>query len=193
MTPNSSTFAPSPASSTSSSAAGAGNSPAVNASRLRENQRRSRARKKEYLLSLEARFQTCQRIGIEANIEIQNAAKKVVRENQILRSMLKRRGVTDSEIDKTLREGGEGNVDGETAVEGVLKVLGRRPCGGGEPIGGIGTQCQPTKASERMVPERRNSTGMVAAREADRGGGKGAGPLALAAATSKVRFFNVLS
>lgn len=188
MTLNSSTVAPSPASSTSSSTTGV----ASNASRLRENQRRSRARKKEYLLSLEARFQACQRTGIEANIDIQNAAKKVVRENHILRSMLRRRGVTDDEIDRTLKEGGEeGSVNGESAVEGVLKVLGRRPCGSGPIIGGTGMQCKPAKASERVTTERRNSTGMVAARDADRGGGRGAGTEspALAVATSKVCFF----
>lgn len=95
----------SPTSSTSSSATGSGGSAVVNASRLRENQRRSRARKKEYLVSLEARFQACQRTGIEANVEIQVAAKKVVRENKLLRAMLNRRGVTDAEINKTLKEG----------------------------------------------------------------------------------------
>lgn len=191
MTLNPSSVAPSPASSTSSSTASC---TVVNASRLRENQRRSRARKKEYLLSLEARFQACQRTGIEANIDIQIAAKKVVRENLILRGMLKMRGVTDGEIDKTLKAGGEeGGVNGETAVEGVLKVLGKRPCSGGPTAGGTGMQCKPTGApiSQRMATERRNSTGMVAARDADRGGGRGAvtGLPTLAITTSKVCFF----
>lgn len=200
MTLNSSTVAPSPTPSTSSSAAGAGGSTIANASRLRENQRRSRARKKEYLISLETRFQACQRTGIEANIDIQNAAKKVVRENLLLRGMLKKRGMTDAEIDKSLKEGGEGGiVEGETAVEGVLKVLGKRPCGGEPTTGGAGMQCKPRRAGDRgMATERRNSTGMVAARDAERGGGRGAvsgGAPALAVATSKVGvrcFFQVI-
>ncbi|PWW76582.1 hypothetical protein C7212DRAFT_344174 [Tuber magnatum] len=129
-----------------------------NASRLRENQRRSRARKKEYLTSLEARFQACQRAGIEANVEIQNAAKKVVRENFLLREMLRNRDVGDDEIDRVIREGGEGSVNGESAVGGVLKVLGRRPCGG-EPLPAV-------KLGDERFNERRNSTGMLAARDA---------------------------
>lgn len=200
MTLNSSSVAPSPASSTSSPTASVGGSAVVNASRLRENQRRSRARKKEYLLSLEARFQACQRTGIEANIDIQIAAKKVVRENLILRGMLKVRGVTDGELDKTLRDGGEGCANGETAVQGVLKVLGKRPCSGGPTVGGTGMQCKPTGAPPPPPPppratatatatERRNSTGMVAARDTDRGGGTGL----VAVSTSKVCFFFLLS
>lgn len=197
MTLNSSSVAPSPAASTSTSTASVGSSSTVvNASRLRENQRRSRARKKEYLLSLEARFQACQRTGIEANIDIQIAAKKVVRENLILRGMLKMRGVTDGEIDKTLKDGGEGYVNGETAVQGVLKVLGKRPCSGGPTVGGrptaggTGMQCKTTGAPPRATAtERRNSTGMVAARETHRGGGRGAGTGLAAVPTSKVCFF----
>lgn len=175
---NSSSVAPSPASSTSSPAAGAGSSTVDNASRLRENQRRSRARKKEYLLSLEARFQACQRTGIEANIDIQIAAKRVVRENLILRGMLKIRGVADGEIEKTLKDGGEGCVNAETAVEGVLKVLGKRPCSGPTVGGGMAMQCKLTGAPplpRATATERRNSTGMVAARDTDRGVGTGAG------------------
>jgi hypothetical protein len=141
-----------------------------NASRLRENQRRSRARKKEYLSSLEARVQACQRIGVEANVEIQNAAKRVVRENLLLREMLRRRGVGDEEIDRALRDGGEEGDEGESAVEGVIKMLGRRPCGGVETVA-VGVMGQ-----ERFL-DRRNSTGMLAARDAGdrpRGGGVGA-------------------
>lgn len=184
----------SPTSSTSSSATGSGGSAVVNASRLRENQRRSRARKKEYLVSLEARFQACQRTGIEANVEIQVAAKKVVRENKLLRAMLNRRGVTDAEINKTLKEGGEGSDEGEreSAVDEVLKVLGKRPCGGEPTTGGAAMQCKPFRSCEgqqRTANERRNSTGMVATRGAERGGGRGAvngGAPALVVATSKL-------
>ncbi|CUS15883.1 unnamed protein product [Tuber aestivum] len=148
------TPSPSESSSPYTTAAGAKD----NASRLRENQRRSRARKKEYLASLEARFQACQRAGVEANVEIQNAAKRVVRENLLLREMLRNRGVGDSEIDRVIREGGEESVDGESAVDGVLKVLGRRPCGG-DPLPAV-------KLGDERFNERRNSTGMLAARDA---------------------------
>lgn len=187
----------SPTSSTSTSATGSGSSAVVNASRLRENQRRSRARKKEYLVSLEARLQACQRTGVEANVEIQVAAKKVVRENKLLRAMLVRRGVTDSEINKTLKDGGEeeGSDEvgrSESAVEGVLRVLGKRPCGGEPTTGGAAMQCKPFRSCEgqkRTANERCNSTGTVATRGAERGGGRGAvngGAPTLAVATSKL-------
>ena len=129
-----------------------------NASRLRENQRRSRARKKEYLTSLEERVQACQRAGVEANVEIQNAAKRVVRENILLREMLRNRGLGDGEIERAVKEGGEGSVDGESAVEGVMKVLGRRPCGG--------EQLLMERLGSERFNDRRNSTGMLGARDA---------------------------
>lgn len=99
-----------------------------NAVRLRENQRRSRQRKKEYLVSLEARFRECQRTGIEASIEIQNAAKRVVRENGRLRELLRRKGVSEAEIDAFVNA--EGEEEGRSAVETVVKRLGKIPCGG---------------------------------------------------------------
>lgn len=103
------------------------------------------------------------------------------------------RGVTVGEIDKTLKDGGEGYLNGEngeTAVQGVLKVLGKRPCSGGPTLGGTGMQCKPTGAPPRATAtERRNSTGMVAARETDRGGGRGAVTGLAAVSTSKVCFF----
>ncbi|KAL7273521.1 hypothetical protein RUND412_003616 [Rhizina undulata] len=139
---------------------------AANASRLRENQRRSRARKKEYLMSLETRFLACQRTGIEANIEIQNAAKRVVRENQLLRELLRRRGVLGPEVDKFVKDGGEGGCNGETAVEGVLKALVKRPCGGGD----SSFKPEPVERERKAAAgERRNSTGMIAARDAGLG------------------------
>jgi len=155
-TMSSTVHTPSPSESSSPYATAA--SAKDNASRLRENQRRSRARKKEYLTSLEARVQACQRAGVEANVEIQNAAKRVVRENMLLREILRNRGVGDDEIDRIIREGGEGGVNGESAVEGVMKVLGRRPCGG-EPL------LMEKLGGERFI-DRRNSTGMLGARDA---------------------------
>ena len=155
-TMSSTVHTPSPSESSSPYATAA--SAKDNASRLRENQRRSRARKKEYLTSLEARVQACQRAGVEANVEIQNAAKRVVRENVLLREILRNRGVGDDEIDRIIREGGEGGVNGESAVDGVMKVLGRRPCGG-EPL-------LMEKLGGERFNDRRNSTGMLGARDA---------------------------
>ncbi|KAF2459235.1 hypothetical protein BDY21DRAFT_275531, partial [Lineolata rhizophorae] len=62
--------------------------------RIRDNQRRSRARRKEYLQELEGKFRNCQQLGVEASAEIQAAARKVLEENKRLRSLLRQKGLT---------------------------------------------------------------------------------------------------
>jgi len=129
-----------------------------NALRLRENQRRSRLRKKEYLASLETRFRDCQRAGIEASVEVQTAAKRVVRENIRLRELLRAKGVSDTEVDGWVRETtGDGDGDVMVApVDAAMKALARRPCTG-----------------DAVTPEesgRRKSTGMVNERSRNGGG-----------------------
>ncbi|KAI5779907.1 hypothetical protein DFH27DRAFT_365079 [Peziza echinospora] len=120
-----------------------------NASRLRDNQRRSRARKKEYLATLEAKFQECQRMGVEASIEIQNAARAVVKENMRLKELLRKTGFGEEEIDRWIVEGGlEGG-----AVERVQSGLGRRPC----PTDGVDVGIRPDSTASR-----RSSTGGMA-------------------------------
>ncbi|KAF2845507.1 hypothetical protein T440DRAFT_511575 [Plenodomus tracheiphilus IPT5] len=71
---------------------------AQNLARIRDNQRRSRARRKEYLLELEAKLRSCEQVGIEASSEIQTAARRVLDENRKLRSLLYERGASEPEI-----------------------------------------------------------------------------------------------
>lgn len=71
----------------------------ANLARIRDNQRRSRARRKEYLQELETKYRTCEAVGVEASSEIQTAARRVLDENKRLRALLKRQGLTDVEID----------------------------------------------------------------------------------------------
>ncbi|KAL5387066.1 hypothetical protein DPSP01_003678 [Paraphaeosphaeria sporulosa] len=71
---------------------------AQNLARIRDNQRRSRARRKEYLHELEARLRDYEQVGIEASAEIQSAARKVLDENRRLRALLHDRGIPDSDI-----------------------------------------------------------------------------------------------
>ena len=59
--------------------------PVPPAARIRENQRRSRARRKEYLQYLEQKLRKCEQAGVKASVDIQLAARKVVEENQKLR------------------------------------------------------------------------------------------------------------
>ncbi|KAF1817137.1 hypothetical protein P152DRAFT_382253, partial [Eremomyces bilateralis CBS 781.70] len=62
--------------------------------RIRDNQRRSRARRKEYLQELEEKYRHCEQMGVEASAEIQAAARKVLDENKKLRAILQQRGLS---------------------------------------------------------------------------------------------------
>ncbi|QIW98959.1 hypothetical protein AMS68_004477 [Peltaster fructicola] len=78
---------------------------AANLARIRDNQRRSRARKKEYITELEERYRACEQVGIEASAEMQAAARRVIEENRFLRTLLKQHGYTDPDIDRAIQEG----------------------------------------------------------------------------------------
>lgn len=75
----------------------------ANLARIRDNQRRSRARRKEYLQELEARLRQCELQGIEASSEIQMAARRVADENKKLRMLLSQHGVGEDNIDAYLQ------------------------------------------------------------------------------------------
>ena len=72
-------------------------------SRVRDNQRRSRARRTEYVRELESKWQSCREAGAEASREIQAAARRVAEENRKLRLLLRERGVSDVETDAYLK------------------------------------------------------------------------------------------
>ena len=71
--------------------------------RVRDNQRRSRARRKEYILELEERVRRFERLGVEATREVQAAGRKVAAENTLLRSLLRHHGVTENNVGEYLR------------------------------------------------------------------------------------------
>ncbi|PSN62309.1 hypothetical protein BS50DRAFT_578125 [Corynespora cassiicola Philippines] len=101
---------------------------AQNLARIRDNQRRSRARRKEYLQELEAKLRSCEQMGIEASAEIQSAARKVLEENKRLRALLYERGVPEAEIIAVM--GGERAIDHVSAASSLTSMLDRRiPCG----------------------------------------------------------------
>jgi hypothetical protein len=95
--------------------------------RIRDNQRRSRARRKDYLKELETKYRNCEQVGVSASTEIQAAAKGVVEENRRLRSLLKAYGVPDAEID------GASGTQGSAAAD-MLEAMAstRQPCGPGD-------------------------------------------------------------
>ncbi|KAG5981170.1 hypothetical protein E4U55_003230 [Claviceps digitariae] len=76
----------------------------ANLARIRDNQRRSRARRREYLQELEQRLRACELQGIEATAEVQMAARKVADENTKLRELLHKYGATDDYIAQCLQE-----------------------------------------------------------------------------------------
>jgi hypothetical protein len=95
--------------------------------RIRDNQRRSRARRKDYLKELETKYRNCEQVGVSASTEIQAAAKGVVEENRRLRSLLKAYGVSDAEIDGA--SGNQGSIAADT-LEAMAST--RTPCGPGD-------------------------------------------------------------
>ncbi|MCJ1259091.1 hypothetical protein MMC24_006926 [Lignoscripta atroalba] len=114
----------------------------ANLARVRDNQRRSRARRKEYLQDLEDKYRNCELLGAEAASEIQTAARRVAEENKRLRALLRARGVSDDEIDGHLEKSfGEPVVSTARSLDAMLST--RKPCGGRKP----GASCQPSESS----------------------------------------------
>jgi len=125
-----------------------------NAQRLRENQRRSRLRRKEYVASIESQLREFQRNGAEASREVQQAAKHVVRENRQLRDLLRHKGVPDCEVDAWLKGGSSspsspaaaGSASASTSIDKLQRALVVR---------------RPSADADVVVVGRRKSTGMV--------------------------------
>ncbi|EQL03288.1 hypothetical protein OCS_00990 [Ophiocordyceps sinensis CO18] len=76
-----------------------------NLARIRDNQRRSRARRREYVQELEQRLRVYELQGVEASTEVQMAARRVAEENRQLRELLNRHGVCDDNIAHYLQSG----------------------------------------------------------------------------------------
>ena len=76
---------PTPINETRSFQVASTSNPAPSAARIRENQRRSRARRKEYLQELEQKLSKCEQAGVKASVDIQLAARGVALENKRLR------------------------------------------------------------------------------------------------------------
>ncbi|KAK2040039.1 hypothetical protein LZ31DRAFT_558233 [Colletotrichum somersetense] len=75
----------------------------ANAIRIRDNQRRSRARHKEFVDELQRKVQEYEKRGIEASLQMQRAARDVAIENSRLRALLASRGVSSDQVDAYLR------------------------------------------------------------------------------------------
>ncbi|KAL5329950.1 hypothetical protein ACEPPN_003470 [Leptodophora sp. 'Broadleaf-Isolate-01'] len=118
----------------------------ANLARIRDNQRRSRARRKEYLQELESKLRQCELQGVEASSEIQTAARRVAEENKKLRALLSQQGVRDEAIETYLHTspiddpGIGGQYGSQSQAVQVLEHLltTRKACcvDGNDPVGG---------------------------------------------------------
>ncbi|KAG6001574.1 hypothetical protein E4U43_001296 [Claviceps pusilla] len=95
----------------------------ANLARIRDNQRRSRARRREYLQELEQRLRACELQGIEASTEVQIAARRVADENTKLRELLHKHGVTDDYIAQYLQENAANKDDYRTGKEQNVQAI----------------------------------------------------------------------
>jgi hypothetical protein len=101
--------------------------PPHKAARVRDNQRRSRARHREYVDALRARLLRHEREGAQATAEVQRAARAVARENALLRALLAAQGVGEAAVAEYLRSAAVGEAAGGTG--GVAGALGRALAG----------------------------------------------------------------
>ncbi|CAD0089185.1 unnamed protein product [Aureobasidium vineae] len=101
-----------------------------------DNQRRSRARRKEYLQELETKYRSCEAIGAEASQEIQSAARKVLEENKRLRRLLRQQGFSDTDIDGPEHDEFASSPSAAEMLDVMLVT--RKPC---QPSSGSGSGC----------------------------------------------------
>jgi hypothetical protein len=92
--------------------------------RIRENQRRSRNRRKELIEELQGRVQDFERKGVVATQEMQRAARRVAQENLRLRGLLAHHGVPHEEVDAYLRSFDDDNALKDASDAAMLPV----PC-----------------------------------------------------------------
>jgi len=79
--------------------------------RIRDNQRRLRAKRKEHQKKLEQQLSLYHRQGIAASTEIQMAARKVADENKMLRTLLNKLGVNNNNIEVYLQSSADTTAD----------------------------------------------------------------------------------
>jgi hypothetical protein len=101
-----------------------------NVNRIRNNQRKSRARRKEYLEELKSKLRKYESMGVEASMEIQASARLVAEENKRLRALLQSRGVVSLEIDTAIEASNVGAQAPSRASILEAKLNTKKPCTG---------------------------------------------------------------
>ncbi len=105
----------------------------ANLARIRDNQRRSRARRKEYQQELEQRVRAFEEQGVEASTEVQQAARRVAEENKKLRALLNQAGISHASIETYLRTGDASTGIGESRGGSSTAIV-RPPAVGGNTV-----------------------------------------------------------
>lgn len=133
-----------------------------NLARIRENQRRSRARRKEYLSELEDKWRQCEQTGVEATAEVQSAARLVLDENKRLRALLRLKGVSDIEMDAFELNGASNGgtydtIPASLSLETILRS--RKSCGScGTSTSGQQSSLSSTSNSQGLSNLRQSSS-----------------------------------
>ena len=96
--------------------------------RNRENQRRSRARRKDYIQELEQKLRQYELAGVKATTEVQGAARKVAEENISLRALLGLYGADNGRIEAFLRKGDVSFIEKEYSSPLSSEGIGQDIC-----------------------------------------------------------------
>ncbi|CAG8888167.1 unnamed protein product [Penicillium egyptiacum] len=96
--------------------------------RVRENQRKSRARKQEYVNELEQRLAVYKEQAHQKDIEHRLATQKVEAENRHLKALLASLGVSGASVQQYLQEADTGaNINRKVAIPAIQRVGGDNP------------------------------------------------------------------
>jgi hypothetical protein len=83
--------------------------------RIRDNKRRFRLRRKEYVADLERSLRELRQQGVQATREVQLSARKVARENVLLRQLLRSHGADENVVDEWIQGHEDTHSSGENA------------------------------------------------------------------------------
>ncbi|BCS17366.1 uncharacterized protein APUU_10194A [Aspergillus puulaauensis] len=129
----------------------------TSSARIRDNQRRSRARRREYIQDLEHRLQKFEAHGVQVTQEIQAAGRKVAVENTLLRALLQLHGVSDHDIEGYLAAH-TGDIVSSTSHSEALPEPKPHLCKGRSGNAVSSSSSQPISLNESRGPFHENET-----------------------------------
>lgn len=88
---------------------------------MRDNQRKSRARKQEYVKELEQRLAACEEKAQQKDITHRLGMQKSEAENRHLKALLKKLGVSKDLIEQYLQHANTADIEGKIAIPAIQK------------------------------------------------------------------------